>query len=354
MAALGRESHYVRQSYLRRWLAPSSSKLWAYRTLVPRPDFDVWEESSPWSVARRRDFYTSVEGPDKESDRIERWLNDEVENPAIPVLDKLCRGEALTAKDRRKLARYIASLDARHPLHYLEYTALMSQHVGGVIDSMLEEQVKDLTHRVKNGLPLPEVPKDYKSHSIGVVFDHGDEATGEDPTVSVNLVIGREGWLDSIEHLVNDVSRFLEPHDWHVVRPHAGWTWYSSDHPVVRLRFNGLDKYDLKGRYGDPGTEIMLPLSPHQLLYTQAARSPKLGEALSLEQTCLVKRFIAENAFRWVISANQVRHAAWFRPRIVNRDQFNFEENEREKFHEEQKRAELEVTNAKRPAAKAS
>src|SRR5207247_1670451 len=136
--------------------------------------------------------------------------------------------------------------------------------------------------KLKRSEPLPAISADFKSHSMGVEFDYGDEASGVEPSVQVHLVIGREYWLDSIENLVNEVSRFLEAHEWQVLRPHEGWTWYSSDHPVVRLRFNGLDQYDLKGRYGDPGTEIMLPLSPSQLLYTQVGRPRKDLEVVSL------------------------------------------------------------------------
>jgi hypothetical protein len=108
---VARRNHYVPQSYLRRWSADGLG-IHAYRTLVPTEAYPSWELRSIDHVAVRRDLYTSVaEGID--SDRIERWLNQEVETPGELVLQSLTRGESLRRSDRVALARYIAALDAR-------------------------------------------------------------------------------------------------------------------------------------------------------------------------------------------------------------------------------------------------
>jgi hypothetical protein len=126
--ALCRDSHYVPQSYMRRFSPCGDKFVYAYRTLVPRAGMREWEYWPTKRIAARKDIYTSVaEG--KESDRIERWLNDEVENPAQAVLDRLRRREPLTPRDRKRLARYIASLHGRSPVYYHEHTQMMASHV---------------------------------------------------------------------------------------------------------------------------------------------------------------------------------------------------------------------------------
>src|SRR4051812_47165220 len=82
-----RDSHYVPQSYLRRFSPNGSKFVHAYRTLVPREGMRLWDYRSTKSIAYQRDIYTSV-ADGKESDRIERWLRDEVENPVQPVFDR--------------------------------------------------------------------------------------------------------------------------------------------------------------------------------------------------------------------------------------------------------------------------
>src|SRR5206468_3102624 len=157
------------QSYLRRFSPNRSKFVWVYRTLVPRKEVYSWEYCSTKSIAVRRDFYTSV-ADGKESDRIEKWLADEIETPAQSVLDKLTSGARLLPQDRRRLARFISSLDARSPVYYHQHTQMMAELIPQVID----ETMKEAIGAMEKGRPLPPVPSDYRSHSIKVRLDGGD------------------------------------------------------------------------------------------------------------------------------------------------------------------------------------
>jgi hypothetical protein len=131
---------------------------------------DLWEYCSTKSIAVRRDFYTSV-ADGKESDRIEKWLADEIETPAQAVLDKLTSRTPLTPQDRKKLARYIASLDARSPVYYRQHTEMMAELVPQVID----EVGKTIREAAEKRQRLPDVPEAYaRSHSISVDVDRGE------------------------------------------------------------------------------------------------------------------------------------------------------------------------------------
>lgn len=331
---LARNSHYVPEAYLRRFSPePGGQFVHVYSLLVPHERIKPWDFVSAGRIAMRRDFYTSV-ATGKESDRIETWLANEIEYPALSVLDKLTVGSRLDGRDRTKLARYIASLDARSPLSYSRHTQMLAD----ALPSVLDARMKGMLESLERGEPIPDLPEcgatDYPV--VSVKLNRGDPGA-DNAHLDVNVVVGRETWLHSIEHLVNEVSVLLEDHDWRVIRPHAGWTWYTSDSPVVKLV---LDKgrYHFNGKWGDVGTEIMLPLSPSHLLYAQVGR-PTRHEQFSLNQTYFVKRFIAENAYRWIVSQRAVRHATWFRPRRVNLDEFNAEQRERGEFHEQQSKA---------------
>jgi hypothetical protein len=86
-----------------------------------------------------------------------------------------------------------------------------------------------------------------------------------------------------------------------------------------------------------------LPLSPTDLLFAQVGIPTRLDDDCSIEQTYLIKRFIAEHAFRWIVTARPVRHALWFKPRRVNLHQYNAEQKEREEFHDKQSNAIYEL-----------
>ena len=340
-ADFARLSHYVPQSYLRRW-SPGGNRVWSYRLLVPQTQSPVWKFRSIRGIGVRRDLYTSIaEG--KESDEIERWLNRDVEDPALPVLDRLCAEVTLSPVDRKKLARYVASLYARSPIYYDEHTRTAAE--------FLETQLKD------PGELIARAAK--KAASRGRTIDPGVEAKKRPsslvvdalapseensmPALQVRAVVGREMWLESIRRIVDDVSPAFENHDWQIFRPYPGWVWYTSDHPLVRLNWVSPDEYDLKGGLGRTGGDLMLPLSPNHMLHTQIGQPKKHVDVLSLEKTLLLKRLIAENAFRWVVADLPRRNAEWFRPRFVNLQQYVDEETTWSKFHEDQSVAEREL-----------
>jgi hypothetical protein len=298
---------------------------------------DLWEYCSTKSIAVRRDFYTSV-ADGKESDRIEKWLADEIETPAQAVLDKLTSRTPLTPQDRKKLARYIASLDARSPVYYRQHTEMMAD----LVPEVLDEVGKTIREAAEKRQRLPDVPETYaRSHSIYVELDRG-EPGANNASVNVNVIVGREFWLESLTYIVEKLSVLLESHDWRVVRPHDGWTWYTSDHPVLRLHCTESGEYHFGGGFGSPGDEVILPLSPTDLLYAQVGQPARL-EQFSLDQTYLIKRFIAEHAHRWIVAARPVRHATWFRPRVVDLAKYGKEEAGWQRFHPEQSRAVLEL-----------
>lgn len=339
MTGLARDNHYVPQSYMRRWAHTGRAIVWSYRTLVPRVAEPLWVSQSTQRIAVRRDLYTSV-ADGQESDRIETWLNREVETPATSTIEKLCSGDAITTEDRRHLARYIAALDCRSPVAYATHTRLLAEQLPGILNATIESAIDDIRDKLTRGEPLVQPPVEFRSHSIGVSMTPAED-DAERTNVNVSVVIGREQWLDSIENVVNNVSRILDNHDWRVIRPHAGWRWVTSDKPVLRLNYFANGEYNFDGRYGDPGTEIVLPLSPEHMLYTHVGHPIKRIDEFSLQQTVLLNRFVAESAYRWIIAREPVQNAVWSRPRVVDLRQYNFEESERIRYHEEQANAEF-------------
>lgn len=299
----------------------------------------VWEDRSIKSLAVRRDLYTSVaEG--RESDRIERWLNQEIETPALPVLDRLCKMQSLNVTERKTLARYIAALSARSPLYYSEHTRIMAENIGGVLDATVKESLKRIEEAQKVGKRIetrPDAGRGFRSIAFKI---HRERPQ---PELEVSVVIGRELWLDSIEHVVNHVSAVLESHDWQVFRPYGGWTWYTSDNPVVRLNYYPNGTYDFKGGFANPGGELLLPLSARHLLYTHIDRPRSDYTELSLEHTIGLKRCIAQNAFRWIAADSRTRNAEWFMPRVVHLAKYNAEENAWKEYNKDQANAELNL-----------
>jgi hypothetical protein len=136
---LARDSHYVPQKYLKGW-SEDNRTVWAYRLLVPRPDYQVWKRHPITGLLYLTDLYTTA-SETGESDAFERWINTEIETPAAEPLEKVRANKSLTPADWEKLALYFGALDLRTPTRYVE-------HVSSASDSMKEmlPRVLDVSH----------------------------------------------------------------------------------------------------------------------------------------------------------------------------------------------------------------
>jgi hypothetical protein len=113
---------------------------------------------------------------------------------------------------------------------------------------------------------------------------------------------------------------------------------------VIRLNYYDARRYDFKGGIGKLGTEILLPLSPHHLLYTRVGyQPPPRGTALPRAQIEMIRRFLAEHAFRMIFAPSPEEDVARLRPRIVNDEACRYEQQKWQAWHAEQTAAERDL-----------
>ena len=131
---------------------------------------------------------------------------------------------------------------------------------------------------------------------------------------------------------------------WTILKPHEGLAWFTSDDPVIRLNYYEPGKYDFKGGWGNPKTEILLPLDPQHLLYAMVGeRPPQRGTTISIAQTQAIRRFIAEHAHRVIIASAQDGEVPVLRPRIVDAALVRNEKEQWRQWHDRQSAAETEA-----------
>jgi hypothetical protein len=126
--------------------------------------------------------------------------------------------------------------------------------------------------------------------------------------------------------------------------PPDDMTWFTTDDPVIRLNYYQRGKYDFKGGWGSPGTEIFLPLDPRHLLYTKVGeRPPRRGSVVPRAVALMIRRFIAEHAHRFLLSESSEPEVTRLRPRIVDASLLSRESAQWRSWHEEQAQAEQEL-----------
>lgn len=342
-SAFRRDNHFVPHAYIKRWATPGD-RVWTYRILVSHPAVEAWRERSIRGVAYHSHLYTRL-AAGRETDEVERWLDREFEAPAEEAIRKATSDERLSREDWRSLIRFAAAQDVRTPARLVENLRRWSATLQEVIDDTLRRSVEKLQSAIDSGGPPPELEAppanaEYLPFRVSTEIEPGAEMG----MLKAETIVGRGLWLFHIRHLLTKTLNVLHQHRWTILSPPAGMKWFTSDDPVIRLNFERIGKYDFGGGWGRVGSEILLPLGPYHLLYTQIGKRPaRRGERMPQAQARLVRQFIAEHAHRMIFADEPDREVSALRPRIVSAEMLQAETAEWQKWHEEQTTAEREL-----------
>jgi hypothetical protein len=177
---------------------------------------------------------------------------------------------------------------------------------------------------------------------------HPERGEGQ---IAVRALAGRRLWLNEVRRLMAGPIRAAAlGHEWSIVEPADDSTWVTSDHPVVRLNYYHSDgRYDLEGGWGRRNGNIVMPLSPRHMLYTQVGDRQPRRFTLDRNLTALLRKVQVESALDDVFADAPSRDVVMFRRRVVDADAYTQREKAWATWHEDQNRAELEFRATSSP-----
>jgi len=317
-AKITADNHYVPQGYLKQWA--TNGGVWTYRLLVQHPNVPQWVQKSPVSLGSQRHLYTEVE-EGNDLDELERWFNQSFETPSAESIRKVVEDDRLTPEDWDALVRFLAAQDLRTPKTYFEMTARWSKTLPALIENTLADSLQKVTELTKAGIVLPPpAPVVDKKTPFRV---KADREAGKIESAVLN---GRRFWLRQIKDRLETTAKVLHQHRWTILAPPKGLYWPTSDSPVINLRAGGKG-YRLERAWGLSKMNIMMPLSPRHLLFTQVGdRPPRRGSVLDLGLASLVRRVTAENAFRFIFTQSPDDEMSALRPRRESAEDFKAEQ----------------------------
>ncbi len=349
-----KKNHFVAQAYLSRW-AGTDGRVARYQLLVSHPRVPAWDRRFPSGLARYQHLYTrAITGAD--SDDIERWLEKEFETPAQEALSKATSDARLTASDYERLARYAAAQDVRTPARLLEILHSAGGSVEKVMTESLERAGELLKVAVNDGVRFTrqDVPLIADARANAAEFparvriEPGD--TDATTRLHVDTVVGRAFWHWAMRHLLQNMTRHLVAHQWTILRSPAGFTWVTTDDPVVKLNGYGLDGFDFGGGWGSNGTVILLPLGPRHLLYTEIGGRPRpRGTILKSNDAEYLQAAMVQHAWRNVFATELDCAVESIRPRRIDSVAFNREREQWRRWPDEQSIAERGLKGPENP-----
>ena len=320
-------NHYVPQFYLKNW-SQDGNKIWVYSLLVPHSKVPYWKEKSIEYLAVWNDFYTRNNG-EKEVDDFERWFNKEFETPTEPIIQKLIEGKSITRQEEILLTHYVMAQDLRVParVNFILDEAkksLNSFMASFSFDNVKEEDILKARHDEINDI-LP----------INVHLDK------EKQGVEISTFVGKGVYLFALKHLLTSTVKKVEHYRWHVIHASDGVSFPTTDDPVVLLNYYNKEKYDFNGGWNAKHVNIIMPISPKCLLFTENStkfRSSSLD--YSREWSEFFRRIIIEHAHRYVYADSRQKGMLSINPRRVNEKQFAEERKTMNDWHEYNTKAE--------------
>jgi hypothetical protein len=311
-----RDNHYVPCMYLKHFEV-SPGRVLAYRILVAHPRVPLWKETAIRGIAYHAHLYTRIVSG-IQTDEIEKWLNTEFETPAEDALNKATCDSRLSPTDWHNLIRFLAAQDVRTPARLSENIERWKETLPAMLDDTLREAVNKLEEVKKSGESI-NIAKTANSEYIPLRVTPEIKPGQEFGELKAEVIVGRALWLFSMKHTLANTAKVLHDHHWSMLKAPDGLTWITSDDPVIRLNYYGDGKYDFRGGWGNPGTEIFLPLDPRHLLYTKVGERPQRWvTVVSREIAEMIRGFIAQHAHRFIFAASSDSEVPKMRPRIVD------------------------------------
>lgn len=335
-----KNNHYVSQFYLRQWES-SEDKTFQYSIVVPHENHPLWVEKSISGTAYHEHLYTQTkDGVD--SDTFEKWIGDEIESPAKISVGKALKQQRLTSTDWHHLVRFLALQDVRTPSRL----GMMLSHWKKEMPTFLNKTLQDIISSIQSSrldIPLTETINVTGFHSILDVRVKPDPKKGNS-TIETQAVVNRDFWVNSAQHILTNTYHALLSHRWTILHSPNGFSWCTSDHPVVCMKDKKFAGYDTNIGWGTPDAEIFMPLSPHHLLYTRVGiRPPSKGFVLQEHNARRFQEAITRRAHRAIFSATRNNVVPKLRPRTVDLEVFQREKELWQKFHENHRQAIIEL-----------
>jgi hypothetical protein len=313
------KNHFVPECYLKRWKTVDE-KIFTYRLLVRHSRVFSWKKHSVSSVAYHKHLYTQyISG--KETDELERWLDKEYESPASSALEKAILDKPLSPEDWRVLIRFVAAQDVRTPQNLLNHLNRSKDTYPNILQSTLNEFKCKLEN---NELDYKNQDVNVGANTHTIPLKISTSRYNEDTAIlRVESFIGRSSWLFTIKYLLDNSAKILHKHKWTIVKPAKGYSWFTSDNPVVKLNYLDSNNYNLKGGWGKDKGNIIFPISPDHAMFVQIGDRPLLkGTRLSIKQTNMFRKLIAENAHRMIYSNHPDSELMQLRPRLVDKEMY--------------------------------
>lgn len=182
------------------------------------------------------------------------------------------------------------------------------------------------------------------------LVDEGESDLPGYEDIRIESVEGKSTWLWAVQHLLKEPLKYLHRHKWSIISTEIPIP--TSDDPVICLNYYNKDDYNFNGGWMQKGTEIICPISPYKLLYTQIGVRHEPRMFYPKEKCSILKKMITQHAFREIYGLVPDQEVCEIRPRIVDEKRFIIDKKESEEWYKKYTEKESVLLKSKRSIVK--
>jgi hypothetical protein len=335
--ALTRDNHFVPQLYLKNF-ATDSGEVLEYRILVSDPKVPIWKPVNVAGTGYEKNLYTRIVRGE-EADDIEQWLNREFESPAKEPFQKVLADRDLTQSDWEILIRFLASQIVRTPAFLIKNLPIWNRMAPMVLDQTTKDVEARLRKAKESGHKIVDDDTSLAEY-FPIKIDRKDLPEEKKVQFTTKLVVGRGLWFYTMKHILTNTLKVLHKHKWTILEAPDRLKWFTSDDPVLCLNFRSESDYDFNGGWNRERANILFPLSPRHLMFTEIGASSYPRRVPSCYHARLFRRMIAEHAHRRIYSLTADSRVPQLKPRMEDALAYQNERKLWETWYEDQSRAE--------------
>ena len=327
---LSRNNHYLSQMYLEAW-KNKNNKVEVYELLVPNDNVPKWQPKSTKSIGSLDSIFVRLNNG-FETDDIENWFNKKYETPVKEALKKAINDERITIDEWHKLIDFVACHAVRTPA-FLIKTLEIGKNSQKIFDDVMKQTAllkkEDIInfnnnlHEDKNNSLFP-----FKMTNLG-------ENENKQIVYKGETIIGKQFYLWGLKNTLEKTAIILHKHKWGIITIDKRVSLPTSDDPVICLNYNDENNYDFNGGWGKANCNILFPISPNKILYTQVGRRVEPRWNVDYKMSLILKKIIIEHSYRIVISNFKDDYVETIRTRFVNKDEYLREKKMWEDFQKD-------------------
>lgn len=290
-----KKNHYVPQFYLKQWSA-DGEHIWQYKKLVPNMNVPLWAYKSTSEIAYEKYLYAQNTGKTL-CDDFEKWISQEVENPAKNVISKLISGSTLISSEKIDIARFVLVQQLRTPAFFLKNQPRWQSLAQEVIIETGEKLQKLFSENrlTKDSLKgKTQFPKYYQPQVKATWCAKQGGSSG----YNIEANIGRATWLSTIRRVSETVVPKMAKYNWRVINASDDIEWPTSDDPVICLNFRSMNDYSFEAGVYTNLANIILPVTPKHIIFAEVGSNHPIDAIdKSPIYSAFFRRIILEHAF---------------------------------------------------------